>query len=119
MTEKRRAPLEVLERLAEADVALTDAVDGKEGVSPALYERLFADRCAALAAYRAATAQLRTRAEVDAEIAATCRAATQIPAGKLDVMALNRLCSESTTDEPETGAATTCTRCREPDPRAR
>lgn len=57
----------------------------------------------ALAAYRAATAPLRTRASVDAEIAGYVRSKTMVPLGAcfFDMTKLSRLCSEPTRDEPE------------------
>lgn len=66
MSEKRRAPTEVLERLAEA-VDEHARINDPGGTSPSRYREQ-------LAAYRAAVAPLRTRAEVDAEIVATVRA---------------------------------------------
>jgi hypothetical protein len=72
MTEKRRAPLEVLERLAEAVDEWAGGVSFYPNSSEPgklLHEAV----CNALAAYRAATAQLRSRAEVDAEIVGLVR----------------------------------------------
>src|SRR3990167_160096 len=60
-----------------------------------------ADVREALAAYRAATAPLRTRAEVDSDIVAEARAAFRDGHPHIPIlcMAMNRLCSEATTDD--------------------
>ena len=99
MTERRRAPIEVLERLAEA-------FDSNwKNDAPGAVER-YAELMAAHQAYRAATAPLRTRAEVDADIATLLREdVAHGPA--VDCLGYDRtakklrlLCAEPTSDEP-------------------
>lgn len=99
----RRAPIEVLERMAEI------AAETWEGVAD---EQLPSVVRATVSAYRAATTPLRTRAEVDAEIATLVRDyhrhITRPGWKKLpdwdsfsteQTNDLNRLCSEPTRDE--------------------
>lgn len=89
MTERRRAPIEVLERLA-------DAVDREFNG-----ERATADVREWLSAYRAATAPLRSRADVDAEIATVVRTLSPEMLRRAGYSTLVDLCSESTAPEPE------------------
>lgn len=98
MTEKRRAPLEVLERLAEAAAEYTRQMRSDDVEDPD-----FGPVDRAYDAYLAATAPLRTRAEVDADIVAEARAAFRDghPHIPILVAAMHRLCSEPTTDEPK------------------
>lgn len=106
MTEKRRAPIEVLERLAEAMLEYTSngkRFCGKLGTLAGDDHDAVVD---ALAALRAATAPLRTRAAVDAEIATLLREdVAHGPA--VDCLGYDRtakklrlLCSEPTSEEP-------------------
>lgn len=95
MTEKRRAPIEVLERLAEAQANIyRDLHNGDERLPPDV------------AAYRAATAPLRTRAEVDAEIVDMVRMSGSTPGVPPELSPsshylrrLSDLCSEPTADD--------------------
>lgn len=93
MTERRRAPIEVLERLAEA-------VDKQDKRYPG---EVTADVRDALNVYRAATAPLRTRASVDAEMGRIVRSSITrglgVACSTIDELA--RLCSEPTADDPE------------------
>lgn len=96
----RKAPIEVLEALAEDQVAIyKDLPDGHEFLP------------ANVAAYRAATAPLRTRAEVDAEIARTVRTIgsrggphmpAELAPTTADLQHMVTLRDEPTRDEPET-----------------
>ncbi len=64
--------------LAEAADAAARACDAPEGTPPEVFTRTWFARCEALAAYRAtAPKPLRTRAEVDADIAAKVRGCTR------------------------------------------
>lgn len=95
----RKAPIEVLEALAEDQVAIyKDLPDGHEFLP------------ANVAAYRAATAPLRTRAERDAEITKLVLgwsdAGCGLMMGEERLMMLRRLCSEPTRDETEPNATT-------------
>lgn len=98
MTARRKATLEVLEALCEALCACPGVW---LGASDSPEWNALSD---AHDAYRSATAPLRTRAEVDAEIAGYVRSKTMVPLGAcfFDMTKLSRLCSEPTRDEPET-----------------
>jgi hypothetical protein len=109
MTERRRAPLEVLERLAEA------AAEYWQGMKHAVNEPRRNHLLDCLETYRAATSPLRTRAEVDAEIATCTRLHVRywgtdgpdnVHAAETRWKGIQRLCSEPTTDEPEPNATT-------------
>jgi hypothetical protein len=100
MTTKRRAPIEVLEQLA---MAVCEDED---------HGRLMdiSEHCrTALRNLRAATAQVRTRVEVDAEIADVVRMLADIGAipgmAKSNADELYRLCREPT--QPNFGASET------------
>jgi len=114
MTTKRRAPIEVLEQLAHDvehwDRTFPHAVPGYGGVRDSL------------AAYRAATAPVRTREQVDAEIVAIVRGGKLHQTGMYSTIA--DLCREPTdfgpsgesTDpppSPATGATFTACSCEE------
>lgn len=97
----RRAPIEVLEALAEAvTVARERGWTLPTNVEPAHD------------AYRAATAPLRTRAEVDAEIVDEVRHAAHLLQGD-GYGKIVSLCSEPNRDEPETERISDrrCRRC--------
>lgn len=107
MSSRREAPVEVMRELCEAVDAAAVAADDPRGCPPELFERAFRERCEALAAYRAAIApKLRTRAEVDAEIATIVRTAYgsgtfHIRCGCAEVSPrVEELCREQTAPEP-------------------
>ncbi|HEU4582484.1 MAG TPA: hypothetical protein VFS67_29705 [Polyangiaceae bacterium] len=106
--------------LAEADCALATAVDGEGRVPPELLQA----RQDAIRAYRATAPKLRTRAEVDAEIAKLTRECVENEwAGGEDGYKrwerVTALCGEETAPEPtELGACPPdCVACNPlPDP---
>lgn len=105
MADRRRAPIEALERLAEAVDAYANQnhMFGSEHVTPVRET---------LAAYRAAVAPLRTRAEVDAEIGRIMRDAYSAGPGAVSFSAftslhLSRLCSEPTAPDSGPSSADT------------
>lgn len=102
MSEKRRAPESVMRDLCEAVEAYERRVDDLS-LPEAPETKALAK---ALSAYRAAAAPLRTRQEVDAEIAETVRDICEYNGTIPAIMPidgqqkLKRLCSEPTADEP-------------------
>lgn len=68
-----QARIDAALRLAESVDAAARACDALDGTPPDVFQRTFNARCQALEAYRATLPKLRTRAEVDAEIATLVR----------------------------------------------
>lgn len=96
----RKAPIEVLERLAEAVDRWSDYRCGFSDATETDGHYLECRRT--LAAYRVATAPLRTRASVDAELTGHIRESVTTKAHINDIWErVLRLCSEPIADEPE------------------
>ena len=87
----------------DAALRLADAVDAYEEAGPESWKEYVVEP---LKVYRATLPKLRTRAEVDAEIAETCRSYYRAdPPGIRDtanglLRVLDRLCAEATAPEP-------------------
>jgi hypothetical protein len=97
MTEPSKERIAAALALAEAVDAAARACDAPEGTPSEVFTRVWFARCEALAAYRAtAPKPLRTRAEVDADIAARTRELVRI--GRGDFTSVWALCDEPTAE---------------------